>query len=156
MTRAVLVVALWCGLLGGCKHHTLRAPSDFVVLDEKGPHATRAVSAQGVVIAVREIDNHPRANSAFWLSAIRTQLTDGRGYALLDTRDVRARSGQPGKQLRLGRDQNGEQYLYWLTLFVTKHRLYIVEAGARRDRFQVAQKTVDASLASFELQGASF
>jgi hypothetical protein len=154
MSRAVLLLAL-CALLPACKHHRLRAPNDFVVLEDSEPYATRAVSAQGVAIGVREIDNDPRANSAFWLSAIRTQLIDGRGYALLEARDVRARSGQPGKQLRLGRDQNGEQYLYWLTLFVTKHRLYIVEAGARRDRFEQAQKQVDASLASLELKGTT-
>lgn len=156
MMRKVLLLALACAPLAGCRHHQLRAPSDFAVLDEEGPFATRAVSADGVVIGVREIDNEPRATRAFWLGAIQKQLTDGRGYALLDRRDVRARSGQPGTQLRLGRDQNGEQYLYWLTLFVTKRRLYIVEAGARRDRFDPAQSKLEAALATLELKGSPF
>lgn len=151
-----LVSLLLLSLLVGCHHHTLHAPSDFVVLEESPPYATRAVSAQGVVIGVREIDNDPRANAAFWLSAVRTQLLEGRGYALLAAKDVRASSGQPGKQLRLGREQNGEQYLYWLTVFVTKQRLYLVEAGARRDRFEEAQPEIERSLASLTLKGTAY
>lgn len=142
--------------LAGCHHHALRTPSDFAVFEDSEPYVTRAVSAQGVVIGVRELDNEPRANSAFWLTAIRAQLLEGRGYALLEAKDVRARSGQRGKQLRMGREQNGEQYSYWLTVFVTKHRLYLVEAGARRDRFEAAQSQVDAAIASLEVDGAQY
>lgn len=156
MRRAASLWLLVVGLFAGCHHHTLRTPSDFVVLEESESYATRAVSAQGVVIGVREIDNDPRANSTFWLSAIRSQLLEARGYALLEAKDVRARSGQRGKQLRLGREQNGEQYLYWLTMFVTKNRLYLVEAGARKDRFEQAQSKVDAALASIEIDGPQY
>lgn len=150
---------VWLTLLAalyGCQHHTLRAPSDFAVLEDSAPYDTRAVSAQGVVIGVREIANEPRANAAFWLTAIRSQMLEGRGYALLSERDVRAKSGQPGKQLRLGRDQNGEQYLYWLTVYVTKQRLYLVEAGARKDRFEKAQPQIERALASLELKGVKY
>ncbi len=73
------------------------------------------------------------------------------GYALLDTKDVRAASGQSGKQLRFGRDQNGTPFKYWITIFVTESHLHIVEAGGRTEHFDAAEGRVERAITSLTI-----
>ena len=74
------------------------------------------------------------------------------GYALLEEVEVKAASNEAGKQLRFGRDEDGQTFLYWITLFVTPHRVYVIEAGGRKDRFEAAAAGVEAALASIRLK----
>lgn len=155
--RRPLVLALFVmvgtvGLTGCAARYELKVPGSFVELDEPGAgYDLRATDAHGVVLAVRAMDNDPKGNLAFWTDAVTNRVRTLGGYALLDTKDVRAASGQKGKQLRFGHDENGTAYAYWVTVFVTEGRIFVVEAGGRRDRFEAVQEPVEKAIAGIRV-----
>jgi hypothetical protein len=143
--------------LAGCGHHfTIDAPDDFVELEpereQRRGYAMRATSADGVVIAVREIDDAREGSREFWVEAIRNRLRRAGGYALLEEEDVRAASGDSGHQMRFGRDESGRPYVYWITVFVRGDRVTVVEAGGRREVFEAEADDVRRAIASVRLQ----
>jgi hypothetical protein len=150
MTRVLLIaVAL---LAAGCGNaFTMNAPQNFVVLDEDSAYAERMTSADRVVIGVHEIDNEEEGSLQFWTDAIRNKLRVLGGYALLSETEVRARSGERGKQMRFGRDEGSVPYLYWVTVFVTDDYIFVIEAGARREVFERAQAQVERAIQRFEI-----
>src|ERR1044071_1392761 len=56
-------------------------PTNFVVLEDDEAYTWRAVSADGIVLGVREIDNEPQGSLRFWVQAIRNKLRVLGGYA---------------------------------------------------------------------------
>ena len=44
---------------------------------------------------------------------------------------MRSADGTAGHQFRFGRDEGQHPYDYWITVFVTADRLFLVEAGDR-------------------------
>jgi len=122
------------GGLAGCIAFETTTPAGFVELDDQQPNYDyRAVSADGVVIAVREIKHDPKGSSEFWVTAIRNQMRDTAGYALIEEKKVTTRSGLQGTQLKFGHDQDGVTMLYDVTIFVTKKYIFLLEFGGTKD-----------------------
>ncbi|UJR81302.1 serine/threonine protein kinase [Sandaracinus amylolyticus] len=154
-TRTILfALALTLGACG--PHFGIDTPDDFVSLDEgtqqQRGYAMRATTADGVVIAVREIDDPRRGTRDFWVEAIRNRLRRAGGYALLEEEDIRAASGDTGHQMRFGRDESGRPYAYWITVFVREGRVTVVEAGGRREVFDEEVEDVRRAIASIRIQ----
>jgi len=144
-------VALALALLAsGCgAGFSLDLPPRFIELDEDAQeargYALRGATADGVVVSVRELDNDPKGDLAFYEEAITLELRDRRGYALLDADELRAASGEAGRLLRFGHDEEGDSYVYWLGLFVTEDAVFIVEAGGAESVFAPREAEVLAS-----------
>ena len=152
MTRAI-VGFLLVFVLGACgAAHPLTVPDDFVVLeDDYADYDLRATNAHGAVMSVRAIDNDVEGNLSFWVDAVKNKLRTQGGYALLDEGEIRAASGQAGHQLRFGRDQNGQAYQYWVSLFVTPDTIWLVEAGGRGEVWEQAAPKVERSIATLTI-----
>jgi hypothetical protein len=146
--QAFLIAAC---LLAGCSHAKFQTPPQFAKLAENEHYEQRATSPEGVVIAVRKVDLAEPASVTFWSEAITQRLRGSQGYALLESRDVRAKSGQAGKLLSFGRDQNGHTFDYWVAVFPDQKQLYLLEAGGRRDRFEHAKAQVTQAIASLRI-----
>lgn len=150
MTRYIPSILSFCVLVGCGSHFDLTTPRDFVVLDQdeqaRRGYALRATTADGVVIAVREIENTRHGTKEFWVDAIRNRLRRAGGYALLEEQEVTASSGERGHQMRFGRDDNGHPYAYWLTVFVTDDRITLIEAGGRRETFEEQSTAVQDAI----------
>lgn len=145
MRTIVLALALSLAGCGAASH--ISPPANFLELQEgQNGYTQRATSAQGVVIATREVANERHGTLAFWLDAIKQRMRGVRGYALTSETDVHAASGQVGKQLRFGHDEAGGPYVYWLTVYVTPNRVFIVEAGGKKDIFEHAQPQVEQAI----------
>jgi hypothetical protein len=138
--------------LSACGSASFQTPAHFAKLAKHDAYQQRATNPEGVVIAARRFDVAEPASLAFWSEAIVQRLRGGEGYALLGTRDVRAKSGQAGKLMRFGRDQNGHTFDYWVALFPKANELYLVEAGGRRDRFEKATGEVERAIASVSIR----
>ena len=57
----------------GCGGHSFSVgtPAGFVVLEDQEPsYDYRAITADGVVIGVRELKHEPKGDDAFWVQAI--------------------------------------------------------------------------------------
>ena len=149
MKTVIFALAL---LASGCGHaFTMDRPDNFVVIDEDTAYAERMTNANRVVIGIQEIDNDEEGSLSFWTDAIRNKVRVLQGYALVSETEVRARSGQRGKQLRFGRDEGSIPHLYWVTIFVTEDHIFVIEAGGRREHFERVQAQVERAIQRFEI-----
>ena len=151
-TILLLVTAL---LLGGCGHSFYAAtPKGFVELkdQEDRGYDYRATTADGLVIAVREIDNDPEGPIEFWSRAIQNTMRQRGGYALLDKRDVTNVDGLAGRQLRFGHDEASKPDLYYVTLYVTPKKLYLLEAGGSKQQMESHEAQLDWSVKNFRVK----
>lgn len=153
MNRTSLLSALALSLTLAACGSTARVatPAGFAKVDADDDYAYRATTAHGVVIATRTNPNKLQGNLDFWKESVDLRLRDS-GYVLDDKgeRDVTTSSGLKGKQLRYTTTKNGREHAYWVTVFVTKKRVVVVEAGGDKTPFAKAQGAVDAAISTLE------
>ena len=148
ITRAIvyLAAAAACGC-GPAFHQP--TPTGFVELRDQEAYAYRAVTADGLVLAVRELAHEPKGELEFWTEAIANHMRQRGGYALLETRDVNNGDGLAGKQLRFGHDESSKPHLYYITVFVTDDHLYLLEAGGTREQMERRDEQLAWAVESF-------
>ena len=149
------LMALGALLLAGCgRPFDIKTAPGFVPLANQAGYSYdyRATTPEGVVVAVRVIDDENRGDIAFWTEALTLQLRDINGYALLSTEDVATRDGTKGKLLKFGHDEDNKPFAYWVGAFLAQGRLFIVEAGGQKDAFERAKPGVEWMLASVKVK----
>jgi hypothetical protein len=160
MRQAFSTLAVTAALLSnaslqvGCgRPYEPATPSGFVDLGEdrydQDTHEYRASTADGVVLGVRAYDNDPEVDLTLVGRALENRLRLGQGYALLEKKEVSARDGTKGVQLRFGHDEGSGPHLYLVTVFITKDRVFVLEAGGKRELFEKAQASIDWSVKNF-------
>lgn len=126
----------------------LSPPAGFAELEGEKSYDYRATSARGIVVAVRTQPNSMHGNVDFWADAIDLRLRR-EGYAPEAPKAVETTSGLAGKQLRYTReDEDRRTYCYWLTVFATNDRVYLVEAGGDKENFEPAKAAVERAVVS--------
>ena len=149
MRLAIIVLFALCA--AGCGHSFKAAtPAGFVELEDQEAYDYRATTADGLVIAVREIDHEPKGQVDFWTRAIENRMRQRGGYAMIGTRDVKTKSGLAGKQLRFGHDESGAPHLYFVTLFVTDKTLFLLEAGGTKEQMEKHSAELDFAVENFQ------
>jgi hypothetical protein len=150
--RRIAPIALVLSMLApACARFHIRMPDGFARLQDPRPsYDDRALSAYGVAVAVRAVPNRERASIDFWAEAIDRRLRRSGTYRPVSATDIRTDRGQQGKSLRynLGDPQDGATY--WVTVFVTRDWVYLVEAGGASSAFARAQVEVERAIRSFE------
>jgi len=145
---AILFTLLLCA--AGCTHGArLSTPAGFATLDEDGAYSYRATSAKGVVLATRTEPNSVKANTEFWAETLDAQLRD-KGYTADGTRAVKTARGLDGTQLRYMTSKNGREHRYWITVFATKKKVFVVEAAGDKEVFDKSTAAVDGAIASLD------
>lgn len=127
-------------------------PPGFVELEDEpyDDYDYRATSADGLVIAVRQIEHKPEGEISFWVTAIKNRMRERGGYALLEEVEVKSADGVAGTQLRFGHDEaSGKPHLYYLSVFVTPDFIYLMEAGGTKDLMTANEAKVQQAVASF-------
>jgi hypothetical protein len=154
MTRPTIALFLCLGLVTACgRPFDAKTPSGFVELDERfSDYDYRATTADGLVIGVRVEKHKPRGELAFWERAIENHLRMRGGYALLDKRDVKNADGISGRQLRFGHDEAGKPHLYYVTLYPTKRKLFILEAGGSREEVETNAALIEEAISQFHVK----
>ncbi|MFO0734953.1 MAG: serine/threonine protein kinase [Labilithrix sp.] len=145
-------------LVGCGRPFKVETAPGFVPLENQSGYSYdyRATTPEGVVVAIRVIDDEERGDLAFWTQALTLQLRDVSGYALLETTDTRSRDGTKGKLLKLGHDEDGKPFTYWVGVYLAQGRLFIVEAGGQKDAFERAKPNVEWMLASVKVKCDTF
>jgi hypothetical protein len=147
MTRFTIACCTLLAVSTGCTSW-LDTPSGFAELDDSA-YDYRATNADGVVIAVRELDNDPEADLEFWAGAIDAKLR--RQYTAESVEPVRTRAGMEGVQVRYVTSRNGRAHRYWTTLFVTEDDVYLIEAAGDAELFDAQVDEVEQAISSFEI-----
>ncbi len=144
---AVLVslAAIGCG-----NSFQAATPPGFVELPDQERYDYRATTADGLVIAVREIDHDPKGTLDFWTRAVENRMRQRGGYALLGSHDVKTKSGLEGKQLRFGHDESGTPHLYTVTVFLTDSKIYVLEAGGTKALMEKENEQLEWAVQNFQ------
>ncbi len=157
MKALALSALALCALVGCGRPFDVKTPPDMIELGSQDPpYAYRAMSPDGVVIAVRVVDDDRNTDLSFWQHAVELRMKELAGYALLAEREVVSGDGTKGKELRFGHDENGKPYLYDVRLFVAQGRVYAVEAGGSKAQMERYQKTVGWTLDNVKVKCGGF
>ncbi len=133
-SHILAVVLLGWSLMAGCGGAIhIVPPPGFAVLEGGADHGYRAVSSDGVVLAVRREKNEPRGDLGFWSGAIDAKLRRD-GYRAFEAHDVTAK-GVKGKQIRYAIELEGREHTYSVSVFVTETSVLTVEAGGDHELF---------------------
>jgi hypothetical protein len=152
MLRKLLAFATALAALACGPSFKTATPPGFVELEDQNAYDYRATTADGLVIAVREIDNDPKGEMAFWLRAVENHMRQRGGYALLGTHDVKSADGVAGKQLRFGHDEEATPHLYYVTVFVTDDSILLFEAGGTKELMNKHAEQLDWALKNFQAE----
>jgi hypothetical protein len=131
----------------------------FVELENQGAasdYEYRSTTPEGVTVGVRVVPDEDRGDLAFWTRALTLQLHDVTGYAMLETLDVQSKDGTKGKLLKMGHDEDGKPYLYWLEVFMAQDRLFLVEAGGTKEQMERARPQVEWMMKSVRVKCGTF
>ena len=137
-------IVLTIGLLAavgalGCEP-LMKAPEGFVAVTPGGPYIApyryRAVSADGVVVGLRTVDNPKDGTLTFWSQAVEGEMTGPKGYKLDKAEDVPSAKGAPARLLTFSTQRSGVDFTYLLAVTVSGRQVRIAEAGGRSDRVQ--------------------
>lgn len=128
--RWILVIALLV-MAGGCQY---ALPPGYVKVEPGWDVRFRAVSAEGSAITLRSESNPENGDLPFWEKAIKNQLVDIRGYALVDRRDIN-RSGQTtGVEMTFDYNKDGIDYTYLVMLLVKSRQVHCIEVAGVKDQ----------------------
>jgi hypothetical protein len=134
----------------------MAAAPGFVPLENQSSYDWRATTPEGVVVAMRVVDDERRGDIAFWTQAVTLQLRDVSGYALLESTDVTSADGTRGRMMKFGHDEDGKPFVYWITIYAAQSRLFLVEAGGAKEPFERARANVDWMLKSVHVRCNGF
>lgn len=150
LPRAGLFALALFAITGCGRSFVPATPPGFVDLGDNYPDGEyRATTADGAVIGVRAYDNEPKGELAFWVRALENRMRDSGGYALLEKRTVANRGGLTGTQLRFGHDEGRVPHLYWVTLFVTDKKIFVIEAGGVKAEVERQEAQIEWAIKNF-------
>jgi hypothetical protein len=150
MTKSIwLAVALLPLALGCTRGYELTVSKSFRAYEDS--HELKLVTADGVMVKVREIENYPEASLDFWADALGQHL-ENQGYAKKSSTCFQATSGLRGCTLDFLLPHGAEDWVLSETLFVSGDTVYLVEAAGPFERFAKVEKEFYASLLTFRLK----
>lgn len=131
--------------LVGCggPSYTMDAPSAFRRYAEAD--ALRLITADGIRVAARTVDNEPVADLPFWVDAMKRHL-DERGYALTSEQCFETQGGWDGCTLEFLLPYGAEDWVMSETVFVLGEKLLLIEATGPFERFAAVADDYKAAL----------
>lgn len=129
-----------------CSKASLVTPPQFAAVDGSD-YDFRATTAQGIVIAARTEKNKPEANLGFWTRAVDLRMKRD-GYTAYAEKPFKTDAGLEGTQLRYTHKDAGRTMRYWLTVFATESKVYLVEAGGDEEDFAPAEAEIERAIRS--------
>jgi hypothetical protein len=153
-TKLWFILFFACIAYGCGRPFKVQTAPGFIELEGQGleGYQYRSTTPEGVVVAVKVVDDEARADVDFWTRTLVLKLRDEMGYALLSQSEATALDGTQGRTLRFGHDEDGKPFDYWLTVFLAQGRLFIVEAGAPRELMAKAKPSVEWMMRSVKVK----
>lgn len=130
--RLVMVVAMClCAVSGGCIHG-METPGNLVNVEQYGDgFVARAISADGVVVGLRQQVNPDNGTLDFWAQAIENEMQAAKGYRLVKKENVTSSAGRPGRWMEFTVQQPGGTFRYINVVYVAQKAVLIAEAGGK-------------------------
>jgi hypothetical protein len=103
------------------------------------------------VLAVRRVENDPKANLAYWSQAVQERLRANGSYRVDSEREITNHQGIAGHELTLKIGETAAEQTYRVALFEHGKWLYLLESGGPTPK--VTQRSVSLDEA---VRGISF
>lgn len=153
MTPRLVLLCLCAGLLAACTTPPPASQTPAGFADYEGTRKLQAANAERVVYQVRQIDNKPRADLAFWRVAMKEHLLKS-GYVLVTEGEL-GDAARPGYYIETSAPRGSADYNYLVAIFVQDQHITVIESAgelaaykARREQIFAALKSSGASPAS--------
>ncbi len=109
----------------------------------------KMITADGVLLKAREVDNEPVATLPFWVDAMKRHLT-ARGYVFEHEQCFETQRRLPGCRLDFLLPHGAEDWVLSETVFVVGDRVVLVEAAGPYERFSKVRPALEAALTTFD------
>ena len=139
-------VAAVC-LLAACKvPYTMDTPKSFRKYEDT--KAFKMITANGVMLKAREVENYPKGDLAFWTDAMGRHLTE-RGYIRKETHCFKTDAGRDACTLDFLLPYGTEDWAFSSTIFVEGDDIILVEVAGPFERHAEVADEVKAALKTF-------
>ena len=108
----------------------------------------KMITADGVRLKAREVENYPRAELSFWKDALQRHL-EKRGYLKKSENCFRTESGLDGCTLDFLLPYGAEDWVMSETIFVVDDRVVLVEVTGPYERFKPYEESIKKYLLTF-------
>lgn len=143
MTPRLVFLVLCAGLLAACgTPPASRTPAGFA--DYEGTQKLQAVNAERVVYQVRQIDNKPRADLAFWRVAMKEHLLKS-GYVLVTEGEL-GDAARPGYFIETSAPRGSADYSYLVAIFVQDQHITVIESAGELATYKAQREQIFAAL----------
>ena len=146
MIRATLALALLVTSCAGPTYHM--QPSQAFKRYEK-VDGLKLITASGVRLGAREVDNYPLADLPFWQDALERHLL-ARGYVLKSSERFQTAGGLPAATLDFVVPYGVEDWVFSETIIVVGERIVLVEAAGPYELYLPVEAELRASLRTFD------
>lgn len=142
----VAVLALLVAACGGPTYSMRPGPS-FKRYEQSD--SLKLITATGVRVKAREVENCPVAELPFWQDALERHLV-ARGYTLTSKETFTTEGGLPAATLAFMLPYGAEDWVLSETIVVAGERVVLVEAAGPYALFQPVEAELRASLRTFD------
>jgi hypothetical protein len=146
-TKALFALASLAALAGCAPAYRMEPPAAFKRFERSGDF--RYITADGVMLKAREVDNYPRADLPFWVDAMKRHLEE-RGYALKSEACFETAKKLDGCTVDFLLPYGSEDWVMSETIFVTGGRVVLVEVAGPYDRYAKVEKDLAKALKTFD------
>ncbi len=142
-TSLVALATCACG-----PSYQMKEPEAFKRFDKSSDF--KLITADGVRLKAREVNNYPKATLSFWSDALKRHLSK-RGYAFKSKQCFKTNAGLPGCTLDFVIPRGAEDWVFSETIFVQGERIVLIEAVGPYARFAPLEKRLRESFKTFSL-----
>lgn len=126
--------------------YRIEAPESFK--QYRDTREFKLITADGVMLKGREVENYPIADLDFWVDALARHL-EQRGYAPKERNCFITKEGLAGCTLDFVVPHGAEDWVLSETVFVDDDRIILLEAAGPYERFSAVEKELRAALETF-------
>lgn len=134
--------------LGCSRNYDMVVSKSFRVYEES--RDLKAITADGVMIKAREVENYPEATLEFWTDAMDRHLEE-QGYTRKSKECFKSQTGLAGCRLDYLLPHGPEDWVLSETLFLDGDTVYVVEAAGPFERYAKIETEYAASLRTFRI-----
>lgn len=140
------LMCLCASLLAACTTPPPQSgmPAGFASYDSKD--RLQAVNAERVVYQVRNIENKPQADQAFWQLALKERLLKA-GYVLVSEGPVES-GARKGYYIETAAPRGAADYIYLVAIFVQDKQITVLESAGELAAYRAQRDKIFAALRS--------
>lgn len=127
--------------------YTMKTPAHFKKYKSK--REFKMITANGVKVKARQVDNYPKASLDFWKDATKEHLVK-KGYSHQKTDCFKTAAGLKGCTIKFALPKGAEDWIYQETIFVVEEQLVLLEATGEFSRFAAVEKELNDALITFK------